>query len=88
MLDSGASTNVIPKTVMQQLGLKVTMPYWNICSMDMREVRFLGVVNNLAIRLSMYSNVSILIYVVFIDILDSWVMFLLRKFVGHLGVSL
>jgi hypothetical protein len=31
MLDTGAGANIMPFKVMQQLGLKVTHPYKNVC---------------------------------------------------------
>jgi len=53
--------------------------------MDRREVEVLGVIKNLVVRLNMYPDVSIPIDVIFINIPNSWVMLLLRKFVAHLG---
>jgi hypothetical protein len=87
LLDFGASTNVMPLKTMQQLVLKVTRPYQNICSMDRREVEVLGVINNLVVRLNIYLDVSVMTYVV-IDIQNSWGMFLSMKFTAHLGGSL
>jgi hypothetical protein len=39
MYDFGASSNVITKKVMDQLSLKVTRPYRNVCAMDSREIK-------------------------------------------------
>ena len=36
MLDSGSSANIMTRKVMEQLNLKITRPYHNICSMDSR----------------------------------------------------
>jgi hypothetical protein len=72
---------------MQQLVLKVTRPYQNICVMDRREVEVLGVINNLVVRLNMYMDVVVMTDVV-IDIPNSWGMLLSRKFTAHLGGSL
>jgi hypothetical protein len=87
LLDSGASTNVMPLKTMQQLLLKVKRPYQNICSMDRREVEVLDVIKNLVVRLNIYLDVSVMTDVV-IDIPNSWGMFLSRKFTAHLGGSL
>ena len=38
MLDSGASSNVVTRKVMEQLNLRITRPYHNVCAMDAREV--------------------------------------------------
>ena len=34
MLDSGATSNVITKKVMEQLNLRISRPYHNICALD------------------------------------------------------
>lgn len=47
MLDSGASTNVMTKKVMDQLNLSISRPYLNICSMDSKKIEVLGVVKDL-----------------------------------------
>ena len=87
LLDSRASTNVMPLKTMQRLVLKVTRPYQNICAMDRREVEMLGVIKNLVVRLNIYLDVVVMEDVV-IDIPNSWGMFLSRKFTAHLGGSL
>jgi hypothetical protein len=87
LLDSRASTNIMPLKTMQQLVLKVTRPYWNICAMDMREVKVLGVIKNLVVILNIYLDVAVMTDVV-VDIPNSWGILLLRKFTAHLGGSL
>ena len=47
MLDSGASSNVMTRKVMEQLNLRVTRPYHNVCAMDAREVEVVGIILNL-----------------------------------------
>jgi hypothetical protein len=47
MLDSGASTNVMSLKVMEQLGLKTTRPYGNVCGIDSKGSRSLGCVRTL-----------------------------------------
>jgi hypothetical protein len=44
MYDSGASSNIITKGIMQRLGLKVTRPYHNLCAMDSREIETHGII--------------------------------------------
>jgi hypothetical protein len=87
LLDSGASNNVMPLKTMQQLVLKVTRPYQNICAMDRREVEVLGVIKNLVVRLNIYLDVAVMADVV-IDIPNSWGILLSSKFTAHLGGSL
>jgi hypothetical protein len=43
MFDLGASANVISLKVMKHLGLKTTQPYGNVCGIDSKKVKFLGV---------------------------------------------
>ena len=38
MLDSGASSCVMSKKVMQQLNLRISRPYHNICAMDSKKI--------------------------------------------------
>ena len=44
MLDSGSSSNITTKKVMEQLNLKITRPYHNVCAMDSREVEVVGII--------------------------------------------
>jgi hypothetical protein len=39
MLDSGATSNVMTKKVMEQLNLRISRTYHNICAMDSRQLR-------------------------------------------------
>ena len=47
VLDSSASSNVMTRKVMEQLNLRVTWPYHNVCAMDAREVELVGIILNL-----------------------------------------
>jgi hypothetical protein len=44
MLDSGASTNMMPLKVMKQLGLRTTHPYGNVCGIDSKKVKVYGLI--------------------------------------------
>jgi hypothetical protein len=44
MLDSGAGANVMSLKVIQQLGLKVTRPYRNVCGFESRVIPTHGVI--------------------------------------------
>jgi hypothetical protein len=46
MLDSGASHNLMPKVVMDQLGLDITRPYKDLFSFDSRKVKCLGLIKD------------------------------------------
>jgi hypothetical protein len=49
MLDSDASHNLMPKVVMDELGLEVTRPYKDLFSFDSRKVKCLGLIKDLVI---------------------------------------
>lgn len=44
MLDFGASTNGMPLKVMDQLGLKITRPYRNVCGIDSKAIKVCGLI--------------------------------------------
>lgn len=54
MYDSGASSNVITKKVMDKLSLKITRPYRNVRAMDSREVEVMGIILGLQLKLVAY----------------------------------
>ena len=45
MLDSGASNNLMPKGVVESLGLEITRPYKDLYSFDSKRVKCLGLKN-------------------------------------------
>ena len=67
-LDSGASHNLIPKAVMDELGLNIKKPYHDIFSFDSRKVKFLGLIKDLVINLSQLPSKSIVMDIVMADI--------------------
>jgi hypothetical protein len=46
MLDSGASHNLMPKAVMEKLGLEVTRPYKDLHSFDSSRVKCIGLIKD------------------------------------------
>ena len=52
LLDSGASHNLIPKAVMDELGLIITKPYHDLFSFDSRKVKCLGLIKYLVVNLT------------------------------------
>ena len=85
MLDLGASSNVITRKVMEQLNLRITPPYHNVCAMDAREVDVVGIILNLQVKLAKYPDINMTMDVVVINVLNNWGMFLSRKWVATLG---
>ena len=52
LLDSGASHNLMPKAVMDELGLSITKPYHDMFSSESRKVKCLGLIKYLVAILS------------------------------------
>ena len=63
MLDSGASTNVMPLSVMRQLGLSVHRPYRNICGLDSKSMEVHGLIKDVIVQLIASLDISTIIYV-------------------------
>jgi hypothetical protein len=54
MLDLGASHNLMPKAMMEKLGLEVTRPYKYLHSFDSRKVKCIGLIKDLCITLAQF----------------------------------
>jgi hypothetical protein len=76
MLDSGASHNLMPKAVMEKLGLEVTRPYKDLHSFDSSKVRCIGLIKDLCITLVQIPAKSMVMDVVVVDIPPKYGMFL------------
>jgi hypothetical protein len=85
MLDSGASINVISLKVMKQLGLKTTRPYGNVCGIDSRRVKVLGVCEDVEVFLIGFPHITVLMDMLVIDVPDAWGMVLSRTWSLALG---
>ena len=88
MLDSRSSSSVMTKKAMQQLNLKTTRPYQNVCAMDSRPVEVEGMVENHLVRLAKYPDIQITMDILVIDVPDKWGMLLSRKWGATLGGSI
>jgi hypothetical protein len=49
MLDSRASHNVMPKAIMEKLGLEITIPYGDLYSFNSRKVKCIGMIKDLLV---------------------------------------
>jgi len=85
MLVSGDSTNLMYLNAMEQLGLKTTHPYGNVCSIDSKRVKVYGIIEDVEVYLHDFPHISIIMNIVFIDVLDAWGMLLSRGWVVALG---
>ena len=54
LLDSGASHNLMPKAVMDEIGLNITKPYHDLFSFESRRVKCLGLIKELAVNLTQF----------------------------------
>lgn len=79
MLDSGASASVMTKRVMEQLNLRVSIPYYNICAMDSKKIEVHGLIKDLQVHLLVYPDIMIVMDIVVVDVPDAWGMLLSRK---------
>ena len=70
---------------MEQLNLKTTRPYRNVCAMDSREVDVVGIILNHQVRLAKYPDIHIAMDILVIDVPDKWGMLLSRKWAATLG---
>jgi hypothetical protein len=88
MLDSGASHNLMPKIVMEKLGLQITRPYHDLYSFDARKVRCLGMIKDLVVHLAQIPVKSVLMDIVVVDVPVNYGMLLSRSWERKLGGSL
>jgi hypothetical protein len=88
MLDSGASHNLMPKIVMEKLGLQITRPYHDMYSFDARKVRCLGMIKDLVVHLAQIPVKSVLMDIVVADVPVNYGMLLSRSWESKLGGSL
>jgi hypothetical protein len=88
MLDSRASHNIMPKVVMDQLGLDITRPYKDIFSFDSRKVKCLGLIKYLVVSLSQIPAKNMVMDVVVVDIPSKFGMLLSRSWATKLKGNL
>ena len=68
MLDSRASHNLMPKGVVESLGLEVTRPYKYLYSFDSRKVKCLGLIKDMVATLIKILSKTVVMDVVVVDI--------------------
>jgi hypothetical protein len=68
MLDSGVSHNVMPKAIMDKLGLEITRHYGDLYSFDSIKVKCIGMIKYLVVNMAQIPMKSILMDVVVTDI--------------------
>jgi hypothetical protein len=88
LMDSGASHNLMPKAVMEELGLEVTRAYHDLYSFDSRRVQCLGVIKDLVVSLFQLPMKSMLMDIVVADVPPKFGMLLSRSWIKRLGGTL
>ena len=68
MLDSGASHNLMPKGVVESLGLEITRPYIELYSFDSQRVKCLGLIKYIVVSLNNLPSKTTVMDVVVADI--------------------
>ena len=68
MFDLDASPNLMPKIIMDILGLDITRPYKDLYSFDSREVKCLGLIKDLVIVLHQIPEKSLIMGMVVVDV--------------------
>jgi hypothetical protein len=68
MLDSGASSNVMTMKVMEQLNLRISRPYHNICALDSQTIEVFGLIKGLQVHLAVFPDIMIEMDIVVIDV--------------------
>ena len=79
---------MMPKRIMDQLGLDVTRPYKDIFSFDSNKVKFLVLIKDLVISLSQILAKTLVMDVVVADIPSNFGMLLSRIWVAKLKGAL
>jgi ribonuclease HI len=87
-MDSGASHNLMPKTVMEELGLEITKAYHDLYSFDLRRVQCLGVIKDLVVTLFQLPMKSVVMDIVVVDVPPKFGMLLSRSWIKRLGGTL
>jgi hypothetical protein len=88
LMDSGASHNLMPKTVMEELGLEVTRTYHDLYSFDSRRVQCLGVIKDLVVSLFQLPMKSMVMDIVVVDVPPKFGMLLSRSWIKRLKGTL
>lgn len=68
MLDSGASHNLMPKVIMDQLQLEITRTYHDLYTFDSKKVPCLGLIKDLVVTLAQIPIKSVVLDIVVTDI--------------------
>jgi FtsZ-interacting cell division protein YlmF len=88
MLDSGASHNLMPKVVMERLGLEITRPYKYLYSFDSNRVKCLGLIKDICVNIEKIPSKSLVMDIIVADIPPKYGMLLSRSWGAKLQGTL
>jgi hypothetical protein len=88
LMDSRASHNLMPKIIMEELGLEVTKAYHDLYSFDSRKVKCLGVIKDLVISLFQLPMKSVVMDIVVAYVPPKFRMLLSRYWIKRPGGTL
>ena len=88
MLDSGANPILMPKAIMESLGLDITIPYTKLYSFDSKKVKCLGILKDLFIILTQLPAKCLVMDVIIADIPVKFGMLLSRSWATKLKGTL
>jgi ribonuclease HI len=88
LMDSGASHNLMPKNVMEELRLEITKYYHDLYSFDSRRVQCLGVIKDLVVTLFQLPMKSVVMDIMVVDVPPKFGMLLSRSWIKILRGTL
>lgn len=88
LLDSGALHNLMPKLIMEKLGLEATRPYKDLFYFESNKVKCLGLIKDLAVSLAQIPSKSLVMDVVVADIPSKFKMLLSRSWAAKIKDAL
>ena len=88
LLDSGASHNLMPKEVMEALGLSITKPYHDLYAFDSKDVKCLGGIKDIVVNLTQLPIKSVIMDVVVANITPKLGMLISRSWDKKVGGTL
>ena len=88
MFDSAASHNLMPKIIMECLGLDITLPYKDLYSFDSKEVKCLGLIKDLVVSLHQILEKNLVMDMVVADVPPKFGMLLSRSWAAKIKGTL
>jgi ribonuclease HI len=88
LMDLGASHSLMPKIVMEELGLEITKAYHDLYYFDSKRVQCLGVIKDLVMTLFQLPMKSVVMDIVVADVPPKFGMILSRYWIKRLGGTL